>query len=269
MQPDHLNLSSYEGFELLENFSGNLNAYREKKISGAGGHVEYIKKQFPEKKIRVLELGSGNSKMLYALELAGVLEKGYGVEISRSRHEFAEKWRVDAGFRNVENVCANALDIDYGRFGKIDLCLCVDLAFQFFEPIEKGSALRILKEIYSILVNGGKIILELDGCDRILRRLEDGSARIWEEFAEPDPWRYSLWDCSYDAAEKFLTWKKTFIKRSEYGFSENTQILRIYRKEEIGNLIKQAGFSNIGYCSDWTGAGYIDDTSEYIVVGQK
>lgn len=93
--------------------------------------------------------------------------------------------------------------------------------------------------------------------------------KLWEEFSPPDPWRFSLWDCTYDSKNKILKWKKIFIKRNEFGFSESSVILRVYKKDEICNLLENAGFKKIELYSDWKGTDFKDDTFEYIVVGSK
>ena len=269
MEKQHMNLTAYNGFEMLENFTGGVEDYQKKKINDLKDQMSFIKKNFPNKQITVVELGSGNSKALFAMEKDGMLKRGYGVEISKSRYEFAQLWKKEWNFKNVENINANAVDVDFKKFEDFDLLLCVDLAFQFFEPIKENRAFDILKEVNEKLLPGGKIILELDGCDRILKRIYDGHAHIWEEFPEPDSWRFSLWDCTYDKNKKFMTWKKTFIKRASHGFFENIHTLRIYNKEEIRDLLLKAGFSGVEFYAGWDGSKFKEDTFEYVIVGTK
>lgn len=269
MKKKHTNLSAYDNFERLKTFEGDIELYRKAKIESAAGHVSFIKKLFPKKRIRMVELGSGNSKTLYALEKAGMLEKGYGLEVSKSRYKFAELWKKEWNFRRAENKNADVLKTDFKNFGSFDLCFCVDLAFQFFEPIEKGSAVRILRDVFQNLNPGGKIVLELDGCERIISRLRNNSIKLWEEFQRPDPWRYSLWDCTFDQKSGFITWKKTYIKRDNSGISENTAVLKIYKRKAIEKLLKKAGFEKIAFYADWMGKKFVNDQGEYIVVGEK
>lgn len=269
MRQKHINTTTYDDFERLDSFAGEMEKYRRSKLKSAEGHVGFIKRLFPKKRISVLELGSGNSKTLFALEKAGVLEKGYGLEVSKSRYKFAELWKKEWGFTRVENRNVDVLKVDFQRYGNFDLCFCVDLAFQFFEPIERGSALRVLKSMYKQLIPGGKIVLELDGCERILSRMRNGTVRLWEEFAPADPWQYSLWDCSLDPKNNFMHWRKVFIKRNEFGRSENEAVLGLYKMDGIKKLLKEAGFSKIGFYGDWTEKEFRADTGEYIIVGIK
>ncbi len=269
MKKKHINLVTYDDFERLDGFAGGMENYRRSKLKSAEGHVSFIKKLFPKKKITVLELGSGNSKTLFALEKAGVLGKGYGLEVSKSRYKFAELWKKEGGFECVENKNVDVLAANLHEFKSIDLYFCVDLAFQFFEPIKKGSAKRILQDVYKQLEPGGKIILELDGCERILGRMRDGGVKLWEEFERPDPWQYSLWNCTFDSKNKCMQWRKVFIKRNEFGRSENKAVLRIYKKDDVKKLLKEVGFSKVDLYEDWKGRRFRDDKGEYIVVGIK
>ena len=270
MNNEHINLIAYDDFEKLENLGDKIDEYRQSKLESAQGHVNFIKNYFPNKQITVIELGSGNSRTLFALEKAGILKKGYGLEISKTRFEFAELWKREWDFRCVENINTDATTMSFGDIKEnIDLCFCVDLAFQFFEPMGKNKAFTILGKIQEKLQPKGIIILELDGFDRVLSRIRNGNVKLWEEFPSPDPWRYSLWDCQYDFGDKFMQLKKSFIRRNGFGLSESSVMLRVYNKDEICSLLKNAGLKNIKLYSDWNGANFIDDTYEYIVVGLK
>jgi hypothetical protein len=92
------------------------------------------------------------------------------------------------------------------------------------------------------------------------------NSKIWEEFPETDPWKYSLWECSYD--DQILNWKKTFISR-KFEIQETFISLRIYSKEEIKNILETIGFKDIEFYSNWDGEDYIDDSAEFIVVAKK
>lgn len=269
MNNRHINCIAYEDFELMENFSGNIEAYRKDKIEFAKKHVSFIREIFPGEKITVLELGSGNSKTLFALEKAGILELGYGVEISKSRFKFAEIWKKEWNFKLVNNINANAINLSFKKINDFDCCFCVDLAFQFFEPILKGSALNMLRKLNKKLKKGGKVILELDGCEEAISKTIEGNGKIWQEFPPPDPWRFTLWNCNYNVKDKLLTLIKIFIKRNEFGFSQTKMILKIYKKEEIRDLFLKAGFKKIELFGNWEGHDFKNDNSEYIIVGTK
>ena len=103
------------------------------KINEVQKNVSFVKKHFNQK-IDVLEIGSGNSKFLYALEQHGLLKSGFGVDVSKSRIDFANKWKDDLGFTNIKNIHKNILESSMSEFPQVDLIYCVDMAFQLFDP---------------------------------------------------------------------------------------------------------------------------------------
>ena len=215
----------------------------------------------------MLELGSGNSKLLINLEKFGFLNTGYGVEISKNRHDFSQRWVNDLGLSNIRNINSDIIGFDYDSLPNLDLCICVDLCLQFLDPIVEGSSREVLKAVRDKLRPGGKLILELDNCSRVIDHLPH-TKKIWEEFGEDDPWRYSLWDCVYNAETRILNWKKTFIsKQNKY---EETEIfLRIFDYTEISKLLSEVGFSNIRLYKDWNYSEIDESTNEFIIIAER
>ena len=78
----HPNLLAYKDYEVF-NSEKDLKAYRNSKLESVKKNVHFIEENF-NKKVRVLEIGSGNSKFLYALDNKNLLESGYGVEVSEN-----------------------------------------------------------------------------------------------------------------------------------------------------------------------------------------
>jgi hypothetical protein len=264
---EHKNLHSYDNYELFTDNDLESN-YRESKLLSSEQHVNFIKKKFENKKINVVELGSGNSKTLFNLSLSNVLNHGYGFEISKSRHRFAQKWKEDLKIQNVENILDDFMNIKKHNVKNIDLFFIVDIAFQFCEPIKQGSDKKLLFEIYDILNIDGKLILEIDGCGKIINSTKINN-KIWEEFDDKDPWQFSLWDCKYNEDLSFLYWDKTFINRNDNSKCYSSVVLKIYKKNEITNLLKEIGFKNINLYSDWDLSEYKDDYGNYIIVCEK
>lgn len=262
----HINLNAYDKYEIFTDHELEIK-YRNSKINSALSHVKFIKNFFTNK-ISVLELGSGNSKTLYALEQNNLLKKGYGIEISKSRHDFAERWRRDCNFKNVVNINESFTQFDLNNIEDIDLCFCVDLAFQFIDPVSEKYDKILLKNIYNKLNDKGKIILELDGCDRAIDKNSD-IKKVWEEFNEPDPWQYSLWNCIYDKHKSFLRWSKTFISRDKLKEDKTEIILRLYSSEEIYRILFFTGFQNINLYQDWNFNEFKTDKENFIIIAEK
>jgi SAM-dependent methyltransferase len=262
----HINLSAYNSYELFKDRDSEL-AYRKSKLESCEKHVSLISNECVDGKIDVLELGSGNSKLLINLQNKGLLNTGYGVEISKNRHEFSQRWINDLGLTNITNFNSDIIGFDYGCLPNLDLCICVDLCFQFLDPIDDGSSRKVLEYVYNRLRPGGKVILELDNCGYIINHLPY-THKVWEEFGENDPWKYSLWECFYDVDKKILNWKKTFIS-NDNKYEETEIFLRIFDCSDISKVLNDVGFSNIRIYKDWKYSEFDENTNEFIIIAEK
>ena len=108
------NVSAYDEVEAMANYAtqSELEAYRRERLE----QVRAIRSsvpcaRHPDRGLRVVDVGPGSSAFLYALERAGLLRDGLGIERSATRHEFAERWRERRRFRHVTNLLANFADV--------------------------------------------------------------------------------------------------------------------------------------------------------------
>ena len=267
MEKKHTNYYAYDNFECFE-LVDEEKKYREKKLNGCEKHVDFISKIFNKNKINFLELGSGNSKLSINLNKNNFLKQSYDFEISKNRCEFAKKWIKDIGYNNINVIEDSFVNLPKYDVKNIDLCFCIDLALQFVDPVEKNSDLFVLKNVYNLLNTGGVIVIEIDGCKRIIDSINH-SNKIWEEFDYPDPWLYSLWDCKYNFLDKHLKWKKTYISRDFTKVDKSEIILKIYSSEEIKNILLTVGFKDIQLYKNWGMDEYENDFSEFIIVAKK
>jgi SAM-dependent methyltransferase len=116
----HINLNAYEGIESLSRFSDEeFKRYCNDKLASVEKHIHFIKKHVihPGYQGRVLEIGSGNGKLLFRLEQEGLLEKGTGYELSQSRCRFAEKFKNHVNSKKVEFFNENFLQAGIMRGG--------------------------------------------------------------------------------------------------------------------------------------------------------
>lgn len=279
MDKAKINLSSYNNVEKISNFKNDdeLKKYRKNKLDEVIRHVKFIQKSFDDEKlvnkINVLELGSGNSKLLYQLDKKNFLNKGYGVEVSKSRYEFAEKWKKDLNIKNVENINKNFLDLDMKRFGTIDLVICVDITLQFLEPIKKNSVQYIFKNIEDILSDDGCIILELWSMKNILKKINqnNGLFKTWTKFSDFDPFSFVLESLETDD-EDFIIWNKHFIHKhksinDEWNIMRN--VLKSYSPQEITNLLNSTGFNDIKIFKNFECETYDENQDEYVVLAKR
>jgi len=262
----HYNFTAFDKFEI---FSSNqeVEKYRQSKIDEVQKNVSFIERHF-NTKIDVLEIGSGNSKFLYGLDKADLLKSGYGIDVSKSRIDFANEWKKDLQIQNVHNVHGNALDLDLDNLPEFDLIYCVDMAFQLFDPAQPGSDIKFLNSCYKKLKKGGKIVLELDSSEQILKSLHNDKAKLWQEFDSSDPWMYLLWDCTYDRQKSYLYIKKAIIKRDLSKISKNNICLRVYDHSDIITMLEKLSFGTVQIYDYWSKKGDMSD-DEFLVVGKK
>ena len=264
---EHKNLHSYNNYEIFDDKIIE-DSYKISKLKSSDCHVNFIEKIFKRKNLRVVELGSGNSKTLFNLSLKNILNHGFGFEISNTRHSFAETWKNELGIKNVTNVLDNFLSLGNYNISDVDLFFLSDLSFQFCEPISVGAEKKLLSRIYNDLNDDGKLILELDGCGKVISSI-DLNSKIWEEFDINDPWQFSLWNCNYDKKTNFLNWDKTFISRRGDKRDFTSVTLKIYNKEEIEKLLVETGFKKINFYQNWDFDSFKSDKSEFIVLAEK
>jgi len=277
MNKKKINLSCYNDVENLSNFKNKIQIqkYRTTKLNGCKKTIKFIKKQFskPHKKIKVFELGSGNSKLLYALSLQGMISTAYGIEISLSRFEFAEKWKSDLKINNVQNINANILDMDLSKFFNIDLFICVDIAIQFLDPMRKNNVYKLLKHVFKILNENACIILELMSMENIIKKIRqnNGIHKTWQYFEKPDPFAYMIESLEQDKNGDVI-WTKNFIHRQKniQNFSfKMKNVLKPYTPKQMKNLLNEIGFSQIKIYKNFDFNKFDKKFDEYVIVGKK
>lgn len=228
----HVNLSAYDGYERFED-PASLEAYRSAKLEELDGFVDWVQSAF-DGPIRVLDLGSGNAKWLVRLEREGLLAEGTGIEVSASRHAFAEKWVADWGLSSVKPVCADLLSEPFP--GELDLCLATDIVLQFLNPIRAGALDETLTRIFAHLRPGGRLLVDLQD----LTSLQD--SKTWQEFPEPDPWRYLLWEAPFNAERNTVNLRKTFIGRADSRVDQSELELEVLSESGLQAMLEDAGF---------------------------
>jgi len=193
----HPNLLAYDNVEQLENFTEEtFNRYCTEKLKLTSKHVSFIQRNCINFSWhgKVCEIGSGNSKLLYSLENEKLLREGIGIEISKSRFEFAEKFKIYAKSQTVTNLNEDILKIVKSSFDNFDLIIGVDIVLQLISPITKTAEKDILSWVFNSLKPKGFLILELWDFEHILKQLDliKDNLQMWEEFSQNDPFQFLL-----------------------------------------------------------------------------
>lgn len=234
----------YEGYEELSRFTpGQLQSYRQMLLEKTKHQVDFILKHIPTRPLSVVEIGSGNGRLLIGLANRArngraVLSRGIGLDISESRTQFARQWRDDW----AQFIQFNALSfwteniLDTGVPPTMDLAVCITGCFQYFYPIDPGAPQQVL----SWMRNSATYALF-----ELYKRPSMG--RTWKKLPEGDPWKYLL-DEYYDNGD-WVEHTKTFIGHNgtEDVRKEN---LAYYPLQIFLHHLFHAGFKNVHWAKE-------------------
>ncbi|MFZ2491223.1 MAG: class I SAM-dependent methyltransferase [Thermoanaerobaculia bacterium] len=263
--------TGYEGFERLENFPTpqSLQDYRQHLLDKTDAQATFIQKLLGGRKLRVIEFGSGNGRLLVALALRGALDQGVGVEISRSRVQFAESWAGDLVLANVRNVAADALTFDDFGDEEFDLAVCITGAFGYLHAIRETAPSEILKKMRRAVRPGGKVLFELYQIPALRRQmllLNDGRLRLWNPLPEEDRFAYYLDDFEFWPEQNVLRHGKIFIGRDGSIDAGREEVLRYYEQRTFESMLGAQGFVDQDSRSDFQGGPYREGDSATLVV---
>ena len=239
---------NYDGVEDMGLFKDrpSLEAYRTMLLRKTQPQVEFIRKHVVPRikgrcgKIRVDEVGSGNGRLLISLERAGLLEQGYGCDVSTSRCEFAANWMADLNV-SCYIMFDNASVLDYGKFGETDLSVCITGCAQYFKP-------RQLVRVISLRKDATLSLFELYKPPQ--------QNKFWTELPPEDPFKYYLHEYKELGPRKLLH-NKTFIGRD--GRIDNRQeTLHYYSMGEFLDVCFEAGYKKVHWA--------VEDSSKFVVL---
>ena len=223
----------YEGYEDLKNFTlEQLEAYRNMLLEKSKPQVEFIKKHvyplFKNGWFDVIELGSGNGRLPIALELSGLTDSATGVELSKSRHEFAEKWASDWGVH--EAVFMNSDFTTLQPLHEYELSICITGCFQYLYPADSEAPSSVLK----LMAQSGMSWFEL------YRKPPMG--HTWHKLPDGDRWKYILDE--YTDVHDWVNHKKIFVGHNGE-VDEREENLAYYDMPVFLSHLKKAGFGEI------------------------
>ena len=269
----HQNISAYDGVESLSSFTETkFKEYCELKLADCEKQVSFVRDFININTFQgnVIEVGSGNGKLLYALESNGLIKCGIGYELSNSRVKFADKLSNYISSKKVTNICGDFLDSNV-ELESVDLIIGVDIVLQLISPITEDSEKKFFQKVFSSLKPGGVLILELLDFTSMIRMYElcEGELKLWKEFSEGDPWQFGLDEISI--INNDVIWKKRFISRDRnIPDSSFDNVLRHYTFSMVRDKLEMIGFKNehIKRHSFWKENGDIPK-DEFIITAIK
>jgi SAM-dependent methyltransferase len=266
MKLNEINFQSYANIEAMENFSGpeEIQAYRQRRLDRYKDHITFIMENCAAKTdgkgFRVMEVGSGNSGLLYALNLQIKGFQGYGVEISTSRWKFAEKWKADEKIGTVENINQNFSDVS-ADIRELNSFIVIDNTFSYLAPENAQYPQMLVRTAFERLQSGGTIVIDVINYDD---RMKKGSETFWTQFPDSDPFKYGLY--SFDVVDQqTVVTKSVFIKRN---LTEEVKVdvSRFYRAQDLHELLKKEGFEVLGTYGSFKKENFDPVKSQRLVV---
>jgi hypothetical protein len=269
----HPNISAYDGVEQLISFTEKeFEQYCDKKLADCEKQVSFMRDFININTFQgnVIEVGSGNGKLLYALESNGLIKCGTGYELSNSRVKFAEKLSNYISSKKVTIICGDFLDANV-EIESVDLIIGVDIVLQLIAPITDDSETNFFQKVFSSLKPEGVLILELLDFTSMIKmcELSEGKLKLWQEFSEEDPWQFGL--DQLEIINNDVICEKRFINRDRNipdSYFDN--VLRHYTFEMVRDKLEMIGFNNenIKRHSFWKDNGDIPK-DEFIITATK
>jgi SAM-dependent methyltransferase len=264
--------TGYEGFESPDQFptAETLENYRRLLLDKTAAQVSFISRHVGPPKLRVFEVGSGNGRLLVGLALTGMLRAGLGIEISRSRVQFAREWAEAVNFSDIiRSVAADALEFEDFEWNTFDLALCITGAFGYFRPIHESAPERLLGKMKRALAPGGHLLLELYQMTQTRLQMfqsNGGRLRTWQPLPSEDRFAYYLDDLEYRSEQRILRHGKIFIGRNGVIDAGRVEMLAYYRLSELADLLQENGFSIEQAYAGFDDAPYREGESSSLVL---
>ena len=206
----------YEGVEDLKRFNKKtFLKYCNEKIHSVDKHIVFLKKHVVNKnyKGRVIEIGSGNGKLLFRMEKEGILKEGFGFETSKSRCKFSNKFKNTFKMKNTKIINRDFLTSNL-KTNYFDLIIGTDVVINLIGGLGKSKILSVIKKCEKYLKSNGKLILEFMTFEKEKKLMKVSNSKkllVWKKFKNSDPFIFGLDEMSYSNGT--ILWQKYFIPR--------------------------------------------------------
>jgi len=210
-----VNNITYRGVEKLSSFNNKtFEMYCEKKINSCKKHIKFLKKKNiikDENQYNVCEIGSGNGRLLYSLEMEKIINQGIGIEVSKSRYLFSKKFSEYVNSKNIHIVNKNFINFKFKR-NFFDIIFGIDIIFNIISANSKFEQKELLKKCKKALKRGGYLIFEVMTFNEELKKLKNKNFSKIFKFDKTDPFDKCTVD--YSLSKNNILLEKTFLKRN-------------------------------------------------------
>ena len=260
--------NGFEGVEKFQNFKdkGAIESYRKEAIESFKPMGNFITSFIEKEKVNIIEVGSGNSSLLYFLSMNNYIENAVGIELAKSRYLFAEKWKTDHKFSNVINLNDDFRNVPL-KNEFYDFFVC-NSTLQY---LNKEIAIELINYAYASLKKDGILIMDVQNSQKLINKIKNGIYKFKE-----------ILPSSNAFASAIRTLKKnsncdnnTYINTSEY-FDEqdhlktsSNYIVYPWGEEDISNLIYKGRFLKLDIYGSLNKNKFDMSCDSYFVVAKK
>ncbi len=262
-----INFRSYDQVESLDNYQNKaeLEAYRSERLDFCAERSAFVLKVSGlSSPLNVVDVGSGSSALLYAMASEGVLKSGMGIELSESRHRFAEQWKTEKGFLNVVNRHTDFANVTFDK-DATDLFLCIDNTLSLIGAEDNGYARHLANSAFGALRSGGCLVIEIHNQAKVLASLVDDERQFWRELPETNAFKFALYRQSFNRALNLIRSESIYVRR-DGDERRKADMEAAYTQAALEALLSSAGFVNFKAYGGYDFSAFDIRQSEYLVV---
>lgn len=212
-----INYRSYRNVENLKYFNTNsIKNYCHQKLISCNGHIKFIKREIKNKDNnwsgKICEIGSGNGKLLYRLELENLLKFGIGFEISRSRCKFSKKFSKITNSKLVKILNRNFLNSKLKK-NSFDLIIGADIVFNLISANSIKEQSKFLNLCKKYLKKRGTLLLQVMSFKKHIDTLKTNrfyKKKIYLKKSDP----FESVDVKYKLIDKNIYFRKKFYHKN-------------------------------------------------------
>jgi Methyltransferase domain len=262
-----VNAFAYDEVEAMSNYAtqGHLDAYRRERLDKYEPYVALFRRLgAPDDGLSVVDVGSGSSAFLYALERAGLLRHGIAIERSDTRHEFAEQWRADEAFRCVVNIRANFADVELepSTFDRVSV---IDETYLYLRPQDEAYPGLLFSTARDALVPGGMLIMDFRNDAPLVAQM----AQTGREFAVDLPETNAFSSAAYrqlpSADRRLLRNESVYVAR-DGTTREKVEITEVPEVPALVSTLSESGFAIVTVYGDLAGSPFEATSSPRAVI---
>lgn len=245
------NVYAYDDVEAMSNYAtrADLDAYRGERLEKYEPYVGLFRMLgAPDDGVRVVDVGSGSSAFLYALERAGLLRRGVAIERSATRHEFARRWAEDEGSRRVTNIRANFADVELEP-AAFDRFSVIDETYLYLRPQDDTYPELLFATAREALAPGGMLVMDFRNDAPAVARMATSGREFTVDLPETNAFSSASYRQLPSADRRLLRNESTYVAR-DGTTREKVEITEVCDVPALARTLSESGFAVVTVYGD-------------------